>query len=175
MLSRCSRVNTAQCITGLFGESFIPISLLFEELHESGATKGAAPDQMLRQYPLGIGPSRTTRRLAEYRPGADTLPLAVTLDGPARWEGMEGKLVVLPTQRAAKLVYCCSNEADEVLKCLDLGVYATLSFDSAWAFENPPRHADAHAIFLARQSSGHRRGKLPWRQMLCYSGELGKD
>lgn len=53
-------------------------------------------------------------------------PCAVVIDGPAQWEGMEDKLVVFPTQRAAKLAHYYSDEAYEVLKCLDLGVYATL-------------------------------------------------
>ncbi len=53
-------------------------------------------------------------------------PRAVVIDGPAQWEGMEGKLVVFPTQRAAKLAHDYSDEVYEVLKCLDLGVYATL-------------------------------------------------
>jgi hypothetical protein len=39
---------------------------------------------------------------------------------------MEGKLVALRTERAAKLAYGYSDERYEVLKCLDLGVYATL-------------------------------------------------
>ena len=54
MLSSRSRVNAAQCITGPIGKSSFPLSPLLVELHQDRTPKGAAPDQMLRQYPLGV-------------------------------------------------------------------------------------------------------------------------
>jgi len=87
---------------------------------------------------------------------------------------MKLKLVAIPAKRAAETGYGYSDEGDEVLKCFDLSRYATLFGFVAWAFENPARHADAHALFLPRHNLGRRRGKLPWRKMLRYSGKLGK-
>ena len=81
--------------------------------------------------------------------------------------------MAIPAKGAAETDYGYLDEGDEVLKCLNLSRYATLFGFVAWAFENPPRHADAHAHCPAN-SHGRKWGKLPWRKMLRYSGKLGK-
>ena len=81
--------------------------------------------------------------------------------------------MAIPAKGAAETDYGYLDEGDEVLKCFNLSRYATLFGFVAWAFENPPRHADAHAHCPAN-SHGRRQGKLPWRKMLRYSGKLGK-
>jgi len=86
---------------------------------------------------------------------------------------MKLKRVAIPAKGAAETDYGYLDEGDEVLKCLNLSRYATLFGFVAWAFENPPRHADAHAHCPAN-SHGRKWGKLPWRKMLRYSGKLGK-
>ena len=129
---------------------------------------------MLGQYPFGILPPRPLRRSTDDRNDMATTPLPIASDGPAQRVGMKLKLVAIPAKRAAETGYGYSDEGDEVLKCFDLSRYATLFGFVAWAFENPARHADAHALFLPRHNLGRRRGKLPWRKMLRYSGKLGK-
>jgi hypothetical protein len=74
---------------------------------------------------------------------------------------MKLKFVAIPAKRAAGTDYGYPDEGGEVLKCFDLCRYATLFCLVAWAFENPPRHADAHALFLPRHNHGRRWGKLP--------------
>ena len=50
---------------------------------------------------------------------------------------------------------------NEVLKCFDLRRYATLFSLVAWVSENPPRHADAHALFPATPGNMAGGGETP--------------
>jgi hypothetical protein len=95
-------IDAAQGFAGCVGESGRVVLFLSKQLHEMVAPEGTAWDQVLRQYPLGIGSPRGVRRRAEYRHDADMIPLAVTPDGPSPWVGMENELVMFPAQRAAQ-------------------------------------------------------------------------
>ena len=150
-----------------------PSRALFQELPESVAPEGTARDEMLRQYPFGIWPPRPARHSTNDRSHTENTPHAVASDATAYRVGMKLKRVAIPAKGAAETDYGYLDEGDEVLKCLNLSRYATLFGFVAWAFENPPRHADAHAHSPAN-SHGRKWGKLPWRKMLRYSGKLGK-
>ena len=82
-------IDAAQGFAGCVGESGSVVLFLTKQLHEMVAPEGTAGDQVLRQYPLGIGPSRGARRRAEYRHDADMIPLSVVPDGPSPRVGME--------------------------------------------------------------------------------------
>ena len=167
------RVQAAQGRAGRLGESRTSVSPSFQELHESLAPEGTARDEMLRQHPFGIWPPRPARRSTNDRSHTENTPHAVASDATAYRVGVELKRVAIPAKGAAETDYGYLDEGDEVLKCFNLSRYATLFGFVAWAFENPPRHADAHAHCPAN-SHGRRQGKLPWRKMLRYSGKLGK-
>ena len=167
------RVQAAQGRAGRVGESRTSVSPSFQELPESLAPEGTARDEMLRQYPFGIWPPRPARHSTNDRSHTENTPHAVASDATAYRVGMELKRVAIPAKGAAETDYGYLDEGDEVLKCFNLSRYATLFGFVAWAFENPPRHADAHAHCPAN-SHGRKWGKLPWRKMLRYSGKLGK-
>ncbi len=167
------RVQAAQGRAGRVGESRTSVPPSFQELPESVAPEGTARDEMLRQYPFGIWPPRPARHSTNDRSHTENTPHAVASDATAYRVGMKLKRVAIPAKGAAETDYGYLDEGDEVLKCLNLSRYATLFGFVAWAFENPPRHADAHAHCPAN-SHGRKWGKLPWRKMLRYSGKLGK-
>ena len=135
MLPGCPRIDAAQGFAGCIGEPGRVVPVNPKQLYEPFAPEGTAGNQMLWQYSLGIGPSRGARCRAVYRHDADTLPLAVTVDGPSPWVGMEYKLVMFPTQRAPSKFYGNPGEGNEVLQCFDLRRYATLLSFVAWTFE----------------------------------------
>ena len=167
------RVQAAQGRAGRVGESRTSVSPSFQELYQSLAPEGTARDEMLRQHPFGIWPPCPARRSTNDRSHTENTPHTVASDATAYRVGMELKRVAIPAKGAAETDYGYLDEGDEVLKCFNLSRYATLFGFAAWAFENPPRHADAHAHCPAN-SHGGRWGKLPWRKMLRYSGRLGK-
>ena len=170
-----SWIDAAQGFAGCVGEPGRIVPFLSEQLHKPVAPEGTTWDQMLRQYPLGIGPSRGARRRAEYRRDADTSPLSVASDGPSPRVGMENKLVMFPAQRTAQKSYGGSNVGNEVLKCFDLCRYATLFSLVAWVAENPSKACGRPRSFPATPGTWLEAGKLPWRTMVCHSDTFGKN
>jgi hypothetical protein len=83
-------------------------------------------------------------------------------------------LVAFPTERAAQTGYCDPDELDEVLKCFNLNVYATLyCFWSVGVRHLGRRRIPTH--FPAMAQTLAKRGKLPWPWMLIYFGKFAKN